>query len=136
MDGRSGTDDETVANSRPAKFKEAPLPYAVPVGDPFQELFGTGGTVQRQLIQNGEVESVLVGAGKSARGRRMIIVSSYLAYLERQKQREAAGEIGWQSPNPRARKREPVAVSPTRIIQRPQSTAQPRQKYQSRRRSG
>jgi hypothetical protein len=105
------------------------LPYALPVGDPFQQMFGPGATTQRELIKNGEVESVLVGAGKSARGRRVIIVSSYLAYLDRQKQREAAGEIGWKSPNPRAGQRQAAAASPA-IAER--STQQQSQATQAR----
>lgn len=137
MDSRPDTNVEAAANSRAAKFKDTPLPYAVPVGDPFQNLFGPGATVQRQLIQEGEVDSVLVGAGRSARGRRVIIVSSYLAYLERQKQREAAGEIGWKSPNPRARQRE-AAAAPVRSTdqrQRRTATASPRPKTTGRRSS-
>src|SRR5437763_6629351 len=124
---RDITAREPAGLSPPASAAPA-LPYAVPIGGPFQELFGPGATVQRQLIQEGEVESVLVGSGKSARGRRVIIVSSYLAYLERQKQREAAGEIGWQSPNPRARKRPSAAAAPApaRTIKRPPSTARRR----------
>jgi hypothetical protein len=132
MDGRSSFSDEASANSRAAKLNGT-LPYAVPVGDPFQRLFGPGATVQHQLIKQGEVDSVLVGAAKSARGRRVIIVASYLAYLDRQKQREAAGEIGWQSPNPKARRRDTAAPSAPRTITRPAPvSSRPRQKYQRR----
>ena len=112
------------------------LPYAVPNGDRFQELFGIGRTLQWNLIEHGAVESVLVGAGDRSRGRRLIIVSSYLAYLERQKQREAAGLIGMASPNPRAHKRQAAATTaPTRIIERRRASAQPRQQYRSSHRS-
>jgi hypothetical protein len=108
------------------------LPYAVPIGDPFQRLFGMGRTLQGQLIAHGEIESVLVGG--PSRGRRLIIVASVIAYYKRQKQREAAGEIGMASPNPRARQRPAIAVAaPARTVQRPQANAQPRQQFRSRR---
>ena len=80
----------------------APLPHFVPFGEPFQQLFGPCRSTQAQLIQKREIRSVLVG---EKRGRRMIDTASYLEYLERQRQREAAGEIGIASPNPRARQR-------------------------------
>jgi hypothetical protein len=76
------------------------LPYSIPVGAPFQKLFGPSRTTQHELIQRGEIESVLVG---DRRGRRVIFTQSYLDYLKRQQQREAAGDIGTPSPNPRAR---------------------------------
>lgn len=82
------------------------LPYSVPIGDPFQALFGVCRSEQCLLIAKDEVDSVLVG---EPRGRRHIIVASYLAYLERQREREAAGTIGRPSPNPRGRKRNPRA---------------------------
>ena len=105
----------------------SPLPPFVPMGEPFQRLFGTCRSTQAQLIQNREIRSVLVG---ETRGRRMIDTASYLEYLERQRQREAAGEIGGRSPNPRARKRQPAAApAPARTIERPQSTARRRQQY-------
>ena len=78
------------------------LPYSIPVGAPFQKLFGPGRTTQHELIQQGEIESALVG---DRRGRRVIFTQSYLDYLKRQQQKEAAGDIGTPSPNPRARKR-------------------------------
>lgn len=92
------------------------LPHSVPVGDPFQRMFGIGRTTQWQLIELGEVESVLIGApgrarARPGRGRRVIIVASYLAYMERQKQREAAGEIKIASPNPRARQAPAPAIA-------------------------
>jgi hypothetical protein len=104
----------------------------IPMGDPFQEVFGPGRSLQSDLIRDGEIRSVLVG-GK--RGRRMIETASYREYVERQKQREAAGEIGMASPNPRARKRQPAAASPPRTIERPQANARARQLYGSSRRS-
>jgi hypothetical protein len=110
----------------------SPLPPYVPFGKPFQRLFGPCRSTQGQLIQNREIRSVLVG---EKRGRRMIETASYLEYLERQQRREAAGEIGGRSPNPRARKRQPATASPPRTVGRPLSTGQPRQQYQSSRRS-
>ena len=68
----------------------SPLPPYVPFGDPFKRLFGPCRSTQAQLIQKREIRSVLVG---ETRGRRMIDTASYLEYLERQRQREAAGEI-------------------------------------------
>ena len=76
------------------------LPYTVPVGAQFQKMFGPGRTTQHELIQQGEIESALVG---DRRGRRVIFTQSYLDYLKRQQQKEAAGDIGTPSPNPRAR---------------------------------
>ena len=78
------------------------LPYSIPVGAPFQKLFGPSRTTQHELIQRGEIESALVG---DRRGRRVIFTQSYLDYLKRQQQKEAAGDIGTSSPNPRARER-------------------------------
>jgi hypothetical protein len=78
------------------------LPYSVPVGAPFRKLFGPSRTTQHELIQQGEIESALVG---DRRGRRVIFTQSYLDYLRRQQQKEAAGDIGIPSPNPRARER-------------------------------
>jgi hypothetical protein len=83
------------------------LPYSLPVGEPFQTAFGPCRSTQMDLIARGEVKSYLVG---DRRGRRMIITQSYLDYVGRQRQREAAGEIGVASPNPRARKRQPAAA--------------------------
>jgi len=85
-------------------------PYSVPFGAPFQRLFGPGKSTQHKLIKTGEIESALVG---EPRGRRVIIVPSYLAYLERQRKKEAAGEIGSPSPNPRARGHETKSSSPS-----------------------
>ena len=83
------------------------LPYSVPTGEPFQILFGPVRSTQMDLIAKGELESFLSGAGP--RGRRMILTASWLAYVERQRQREANGEIGVRSPNPRARAHEAAA---------------------------
>ncbi len=91
----------------------------VPAGEPFQRVAGIGRSQQYDLIAAGEIESVLVGR------RRLIIMSSYAAYLERQRQKEAAGEIGVPSPNPRAGRRQPKAVA---TIERPQGS-RPRQQY-------
>jgi hypothetical protein len=122
------------------------LPYFVPFGKPFQDLFGPCRSTQAQLIQNGEIRSVLVG---EKRGRRMIDTASYIEYLERQRRREAAGEIGGRSPNPRAARRAPgdtpvaalkttsestrkkAAASKPRAVERPQGGARPRQQYGS-----
>lgn len=74
----------------------------IPFGAPFQEVTGVPRSTQHELIKRNEIASALVGSGP--RGRRVIIVSSWLQYLERQRQRESAGEIGMLSPNPRARR--------------------------------
>lgn len=86
-----------VANEAGSRF----LPVFVPLGRPFQELFGIGRSTQADLIRKRELRSVLVG---EVRGRRMIETQSWFEYVERQKQREARGEIGVASPNPRVRK--------------------------------
>jgi len=88
--------DEEVANS-----KLRALPVFVPMGKPFQDLFGPGRSTQGELIRKKEIRSVLIG---DARGRRIIETASWFEYLERQRRREAAGEIGRSSPNPRARR--------------------------------
>jgi hypothetical protein len=80
----------------------APLPHAVPVGKPFEAIFGVCRSSQYELIDRGEIESRLIGG---VRGRRLIITQSWLDYLERQRLKEAAGEIGAASPNPRSRAR-------------------------------
>jgi hypothetical protein len=92
----------------------SPLPHSVPLGPPFQQLFGPSPSTQRLLVANGELESFLVG---KTRGRRHIIVSSWFTYVERQQQREKAGTIGMGSPNPRAAKR---------LGSEPQTAAQPK----------
>lgn len=85
------------------------LPVFVPLGKPFQELFGIARSTQAELIRKRELRSVLVG---DVRGRRMIEVQSWLEYVERQQRREAAGQIGVNSPNPHARQRQ-AAAAPT-----------------------
>jgi hypothetical protein len=55
------------------------LPITVPIGPKFQALSGLGVTKQRELDAKGEIETVVAG------GRRLVIVESYLAYLEREK---------------------------------------------------
>ena len=92
------------------------LPYSVPVGAPFQKLFGPSRTTQHELIQQGEIESALVG---DRRGRRVILTQSYLDYLKRQQQTEAAGDIGTPSPNPRARERSATPRSPGKSALQP-----------------
>jgi hypothetical protein len=93
---------ENTATPTPATAAAALLlPYTVPSGKPFQDLFGPCRSTQMDLIDKGELESFLSGAGP--RGRRMIVTASWVAYVERQRQREANGEIGTRSPNPRAR---------------------------------
>src|SRR5262249_28880972 len=91
-----------------------PLPVFVPLGKPCQELFGISRSTQAELIRKRELRSVLVG---EVRGRRMIEVQSMLEYLERQRQREAAGQVGIASPNPYTRKHhvEPVSRESDRI---------------------
>ena len=84
-----------------------PLPHYIPLGEPFQRRFGPSRSTQAELAKDGEIRTILVG-GK--RGRRMIETASYLEYLDRQRQREAAGEIGMASPNPRARTQKTAAV--------------------------
>ena len=93
------------------------LPHSVPMGRPFQELFGPCRSTQSELIRKGELRSVLVG---DVRGRRMIETQSWLEYVERQRQREAAGEIGMASPNPRARNEK--APAPSLLISTPLRT--------------
>src|SRR5215470_8143098 len=92
------------------------IPLFVPLGKPFQDLFGPCRSTQSELIREGEIKSVLIG---SRRGRRLIETQSWFQYVERQRQREAAGEIGVGSPNPRVRNRKvaphtQVSVAQTR----------------------
>jgi hypothetical protein len=54
-------------------------PITVPFGRRFQELTGVGETKQRELDAAGEIETVVAG------GRRLILVASFLSYIERQK---------------------------------------------------
>ena len=108
-----------------------PLPHYVPLGEPFQRLFGPCRSTQADLVNGGEIRSVLVGGN---RGRRMIETASYLEYLDRQRKREAAGEIGGRSLGAALRKRRRDKTSTPKAsplsIERPQSNAQPRQEYQ------
>jgi hypothetical protein len=76
----------------------AELPHTVPFGTPFRKLFGPSRTTQHDLIATGEIKSALVG---DRRGRRVIFTQSWLDYLARQQQKEAAGDIGHRSPSPR-----------------------------------
>jgi hypothetical protein len=92
------------ADEPTAIFTIMEVPPAVPFGRRFQKFFNVGKTKQNELIRNGEIDSVLI-ANEGGRGRRQILTGSYLAYLRRQQQKEAAGEIGRPSPNPRARQR-------------------------------
>ena len=69
------------------------LPVFVPMGLPFQQMFGPSKTTQHHLIAKREITSHLVSVG-SGRGRRMIDVQSYLQYVERQRQRELTGKLG------------------------------------------
>ena len=101
---------ENTATPTTATAAAALLPYTVPSGKPFQDLFGPCRSTQMDLIDKGELESFLSGAGP--RGRRMILTTSWLAYVERHRQREANGEIGMRSPNPRARAHEATAPLP------------------------
>jgi hypothetical protein len=69
---------------------------------------GIGRSKTYDLINEGEIQSVLVGK------RRLIIVQSYLDYLERQKQAETNGIGRIASPNPRAKSSNaPTAPSDT-----------------------
>lgn len=54
-------------------------PVTIPIGRPFQEFSGIGATKQRELDAQNEIETVVCG------GRRLIVVQSFLDYLERQK---------------------------------------------------
>ena len=92
------------------RIASRPLPIFVPLGKPFQELFGIGRSTQAELIRRRELRSVLVG---EVRGRRMIEVQSMLEYVERQRQREAEGKIGVSSPNPHVRQHKPHIRSAT-----------------------
>ena len=67
--------------------EKADHPHSVAVGRPFQEKFGPCRSAQYRLIEQGEVESFLLGGG---RGRRFIIVETWLDYVKRQQRREAA----------------------------------------------
>jgi hypothetical protein len=84
-------------------------PQAVPVGKPFEDRFGPVRSTQYELINKGEVESFLIG---DKRGRRYIITDSWFDYVERQRHKEAAGEIRVASPNPRARSYQPGGHAP------------------------
>src|SRR4051812_31893615 len=75
----------------------------IPVGIPFQQKTGIGRSRQFELIAKGDLESVMVGR------RRLIIVSSYHAYLDRLRQRERGEGKRLPSPNPRARQRQDQA---------------------------
>jgi len=75
------------------------FPYSLAIGPDFERHFGVKPPMQRRLIQDGKVESFLLG---EPRGRRHILVHSYLRYVEQQRHREAAGELGLGSPNPGA----------------------------------
>jgi hypothetical protein len=67
---------------------------------------GIGRSKTYELINEGEIQSVLVGK------RRLIIVQSYLDYLERQKQAEENGVRRIASPNPRAKSGDGHIASP------------------------
>ena len=68
----------------------------VPVGEPFRRISGIGRSQQYELIAAGELDSVLNGR------RRLILVASYRAYLDRLRDQENDGKR-LPSPNPRAR---------------------------------
>jgi hypothetical protein len=105
------------AAAGPDHAASSALPVFVPLGKPFQVLFGICRSTQAELIRKGELRSVLVG---EIRGRRVIETGSWFEYVERQRQRERAGEIGMASPNPRARQRQSVSAS-ARETERTQS---------------
>ena len=77
------------------------------------------------LIDNGEIESVLIG------NRRHIVVASYYRMIERRRAEQEGAKLP--SSNPKAKAHQKPAVP--RTIQRPQSTAQSRQQYRNSRRS-
>jgi hypothetical protein len=54
-------------------------PITIPIGRQFQEFSGIGESKQRELDAEGEIQTVVAG------GRRLVLVESFLAYLERQK---------------------------------------------------
>jgi hypothetical protein len=62
------------------------VPFAVPIGAEFQRRYGPSRSVQYQLVESGAIQSVLIG---DRRGRRYIIVDSYLDYVRQQQEREA-----------------------------------------------
>jgi hypothetical protein len=71
----------------------------VPVGEPFRRISGIGRSRQFELIAAGELDSVLNGR------RRLILIASYRAYLDRLRERENEGKR-LPSPNPRARQQQ------------------------------
>jgi hypothetical protein len=71
-------------DSMPFPHKPDDKPYSLPVGRPFERFGGPSRTTQYELIKAKELESFLVGS------RRYILVSSWLAYCERQRQKDAA----------------------------------------------
>jgi hypothetical protein len=107
LDPRDRATKTSVASPADKPDTPAHLRYGVAVGRECQELFGFGKTKQQELINQGEIRSYLIGN----RGPRLIIVQSILDYLERQQQREAAGQLGFGSPNPRARNPRRAAIA-------------------------
>ena len=71
----------------------------------FLKSSGVGRSKTYELIEAGEIKSVLVGR------RRLIVVQSYLDYLARQMQQQAAGIGRIASPNPRSRRSTASALS-------------------------
>jgi hypothetical protein len=70
----------------------------VPTGEPFKARTGIGRSQQYELIAKGELDSVLVGR------RRLILMESFLRYIDRLREREAAGIGRVASPNPKAKR--------------------------------
>jgi hypothetical protein len=102
-----GTATKTSASPTDKPDTPAHLRYGVALGRECKELFGFGRTKQRELINQGEIRSYLIGN----RGPRIIIVQSILDHLERQQQREAAGELGFESQIRRARNHRKAAIA-------------------------
>ena len=94
----------------------------------FMTASGLGRSKTYDLIDR-EIDSVLVD------GRRVIIVQSYLDYLERQKQAQAAGVGRIPSPNPRAKSGDGRTASPAVSYAAPPTRRSPRGRSPKYRRS-
>jgi hypothetical protein len=91
--------------------------FTIPTGEPFRARTGIGRSRQFELIAKGELDSVLVGR------RRLIIMKSFHRYIERLREREAAGVGRIASPNQRAGMTQRVGrESASRARERPDQT--------------
>jgi len=88
----------------------------------FCEAEGIGRQQTYDLINAGEIESVLVG------NRRLIIMQSWVDYISRLQQQQAGSALG-ASPNPKARKNSttlsPLKTAPAAIIPSPRKRGRP-----------